>query len=192
MKNTPEILKDLGVFDEGKVVLDIGCGMANIPLWCLKNKIKIKYLGIDVRKQAIEICRNIIDATDMKDDFHFEHLNIYNAAYNQFGKMLPELMNLPVEDDSVNAVICHSLFTHLDTEAVAIRYMREIDRVLRKGGILWTSWFLFPPNIKSEGAIRTVYDKKFVDTLLKDYEMLINFGGETDGYHDQWYVGVRK
>lgn len=192
MKNTPEILEDLGVFAENNVVLDIGCGMATIPLWCVKNKKRIKYLGLYVRKQAIEICGNIVNATDLYDSFHFQHLNIYNAAYNNTGKMLPELMKLPVEDDSIDAIICHSLFTHLDTEAVATRYMQEINRVLKKGGILWTSWFLFPPNLRSDGAIRTVYDKKFVDTLLKDYEILIEFGGETDGYHDQWYVGARK
>lgn len=188
MIDTTGVLEELGFFLPESVVLDIGCGPAMVPMYCVNHAKNIRYLGLDVKRNIIDNCKKL----GLGPNYRFEQIDVYNPVYNFRGKQMPELMELPVEDVSCDSIICHSLFTHLDTEAIASRYMSEIDRVLKPGGLLWTSWFLFPPNLKSDGAIRTVYDRKFVGKLLDGYELLYSIGGDTDSYHDQWYVGVRK
>jgi len=97
-----------------------------------------------------------------------------------------------MEDGSVDAVICHSLFTHLDTEVIARHYMNEIRRVLKPGGLLWITFFSSPPNEVGGGTARTVYSMDFIKQLLVGFEDLKESGGLTTGYHDQLEISCVK
>jgi SAM-dependent methyltransferase len=188
-RDTPEILDQLGFFVDGNMVLDIGCGVGFFAKWMADHTVPIGgYLGLDVRKNCVAKCEEM----RLPSHYKFKHIDVFNPTYNFRGITKPEEYTLPVLDESVDAIICHSLFTHLDTEPVARRYMMEIDRVLGEGGLLWTTWFLDPPNNVSDGAKRTVYKKTLVDELLLPYERILQFGGDTEGYHDQFYIAVRK
>jgi ubiquinone/menaquinone biosynthesis C-methylase UbiE len=69
--------------------------------------------------------------------------------------------------------------------------MKEIRRVLKPGGNLWTSWFLDPPNEENKGETRTVYRNTFVEELLRGFHKVYEVGGMTTMYHDQVYMGHR-
>jgi SAM-dependent methyltransferase len=187
-KDTPELLDSLGFFQEGFNVVDLGCGTGFEALWCYGHGRNINYLGLDVRRACIDTCGKF----QLPENFVFKYLDVFNSVYNKGGKILPEDVVLSTGNSHADSIICHSLFTHLDSEKVATHYMSEIWRILKPGGLLWTSWFLFPPNIGSEGSMRTVYGKEFVAELLKPYQELIAFGGTTSDYNNQWYVASRK
>ena len=188
-RDTPEILDELGFFQEGNMVLDIGCGLGFFAKWMVEHSVPIGgYLGLDVRKACVAKCEEMA----LPKHYKFQHIDVFNPTYNFRGVVKPEEFVLPVATASVDSIICHSLFTHLDTEAVATHYMREIGRVLGEGGQLWTTWFLDPPNKVNDGAKRTVYKKEFVDGLLAPYQRKLQFGGDTEGYHDQFYIAVEK
>ncbi len=48
----------------------------------------------------------------------------------------------PNADESFDFAFAHSVFTHLPADSVA-NYLGETHRVLRPGGILYATWFLF-------------------------------------------------
>jgi len=187
--DTDAHLDSLGFFKDGSSVLDIGCGLGYIAEYILKNRLNVTYLGIDIDSNRIRHCQNRF----RQPNFKFKKLNILSATYNPLGSMDARHFKINLPNNSVDSVICHSLFTHLDTEEVALVYMKEIWRVLKPQGILWTTWFVSPPNeLVGGGTMRTVYRKEFVADLLSDYEIIEAQGGESVGYHDQWEVAAVK
>jgi ubiquinone/menaquinone biosynthesis C-methylase UbiE len=188
LMDTDQHLDKLGFFKDGFKICDIGCGVGYIPEYLVKHAKKVDYLGIDVDMGVIQHCKNRFSAYG----YEFKRLNVRSAMYNPLGTMDAEFMKLDLPDESLDSVICHSLFTHLDTEAIASRYMSEIKRVLKPGGLLWTTWFTSPPNKASSGTIRTVYSAEFISSLFTDLKLLHAHGGESDDYHDQLYVASQK
>ncbi len=65
--------------------------------------------------------------------FLFEHFDGYSKAYNPQGTLKASEYILPVDDCSIDMVVCASLFTHL-LEPDCIHYLMEIRRVLKPGG----------------------------------------------------------
>ena len=103
-----------------------------------------------------------------------------------------EMFTLPFLTESFDSILCHSLFTHLETEPVATRYLKEIKRLLKPQGLLWTTWFRDPPNNPCSWAERTVYSEQFIRSQLSDFIFLVERKGETTQYHDQWELLCRK
>jgi SAM-dependent methyltransferase len=92
-------------------------------------------------ESLIEWCQ--AEITSRFPNFRFKLLPLYNSAY------LPDVslpsaneLRFPYPDESFDFVFAHSVFTHLLPDASA-NYLREIKRVLRRGGISYTTWFLF-------------------------------------------------
>lgn len=187
--DTPEQLDQLGFFQDGYSLLDIGCGIAPIAMYCIRNRKKISYYGVDTMIQRIATCKTMYKGFS---DYQFQFIPVRSELYNPNGRIDPEKFTLDLADASRDAVICHSLFTHLDTEAVANRYMSEIKRVLRKGGLLWTTWFASPPNTESDGTRRTVYPLEFIHNELASFEPIYIHGGDSDAYHDQLEIACVK
>lgn len=188
MRDTPDILNEYGFFTEQSRILDIGCGVGFIPSWCKEHEKNVDYLGVDVREASIIACK----MKHLGSNYEFTHINVYNDSYNPNGNVSPSEMTLPCADNSMDSVICHSLFTHLGTERVAERYIDEIMRVMKVGGLLWTTWFTAPPNDVSISTIRTVYSNEFVMSMIKRFEFIYSTGGTTDRYHDQYQIALRK
>lgn len=182
--DTDALLNQLGFFEPGRTVVDIGCGVGYIPSYLVRCNRQVYYTGFDVSANNIKHCRALFNGPE----FIFKLLNVQSDTYNPGGKINPCDMVLPLPDSSVDSVICHSLFTHLGTEAAATQYMSQIKRILRPGGFMWSTWFAAPPNTENDGTVRTVYSMEFIKRSLKEFDTFHEHGGETDGYHDQLYI----
>lgn len=180
-KDTVGILDDLEFLAPGFHVLDVGAGLGMLANHLARRH--TFYTGLEVRRPLVEVFKAHSWRQIMK------HINVYSKVYNPLGILRPDKVRFPVETASIDTVVCHSLFTHLGTEAVASRYMKEIHRVLKPGGNLWTSWFLDPPNEENMGEKRTVYRKAFVEKLLRGFHKVHESGGLTTMFHDQIYYG---
>ena len=71
----------------------------------------------------------------------FPTLNVANGWYNPSGTTSPEHFTLPFEGSTFDLVLLKSVFTHmLPTDLPP--YMREISRVLKRGGSSVITYFL--------------------------------------------------
>lgn len=107
--------KNLSVFNG--VLLDLGCGEMPYKQYILDNNKNItKYIGIDI-------------------DFSKDHQSVKPDLYWD-GKIIP------LSDNSVDTVIATELFEHIPNVE---NILKEIFRVLKKGGILYfTVPFIWP------------------------------------------------
>lgn len=121
-------------------VLDLGCGMGRMarPLTRYLSPAG-QYWGLDVGKSAIEWCRAHL--TTSHPNFHFQHLDVRSRVYNPEGRLRPDALRLPFEDEVFDFVFLTSVFTHL-LPADALRYLAEVDRVLKPDGRCLATFFL--------------------------------------------------
>jgi len=120
---------------KGNKILDVGCGagllsMASEPFISDGGK----YLGMDVLKPNIDFCNTNYKHPNM----FFEHFDINNMKYASNQK--DELIPWDLKNDSFDLVTALSVWTHLN-EAHAIYYLKEVERVLKKGGKAIISFF---------------------------------------------------
>jgi len=148
----PGVFQDVGLTTMGRLnmaglrpehdVLDVGCGVGRTARYLCDYLVpEARYEGFDIMESLIEWCRNEI--TPRFPNFRFIFLPVYNSAYLP-DPSLPSAAELtfPYPNESFDFVFAHSVFTHLSPAASA-NYLREIRRVLRPGGISYSTWFLF-------------------------------------------------
>lgn len=102
--------EDIFVLDymkDCKHILDVGCGEGRF----ISHNPK-KIMGIDQNQQSLKICKD----------------KGFNVIYGKVTK-------LPFKDSSFDAVHCSHVIEHLLPEG-AYKLLREMNRVLKKGGIL--------------------------------------------------------
>ncbi len=130
-------------------ILDIGCGAGRmaIPLTRFFNT-KGRYEGIDVACIPLRWCKRNIERRH--PNFHFRKLDVYSGVYNPLGKRRGADVEFPFGEESFDVVLAASLFTHLLQEDVE-NYIKEMYRVLKKGGRSLSTWFLL--NEESLGLI---------------------------------------
>jgi len=121
-------------------VLDVGCGIGRMagPLTEYLSG-GGEYVGFDIVKEGVEWCQSHI--TPRYPNFHFYHSNVRNKFYNPDGVYEASSYRFPHEDDSFDFVYLTSVFTHM-FPADLENYLREISRVLKKGGNCFISMFL--------------------------------------------------
>jgi SAM-dependent methyltransferase len=121
-------------------VLDIGCGIGRVALG-LTNVLSRdgSYEGFDVDARAIHWCRH--NLTPRHPNFHFTHANVATSRHNEEG-IASAAYRFPFDDAAFDFAFATSVFTHLEMDA-ALRYFEEAHRVLRPGGILLATVFLF-------------------------------------------------
>lgn len=130
----------MGLFPEMSFV-DIGCGIGRDAFQLLDFLAPHgRYVGIDVTRDSIVWCQRNITPRDERFTFH--HFDAVNELYNPFGKQRTRDFRLPVPDGSVDRIGLASVFTHLLEDEV-LHYMHEFRRVLKPGGRVHASFFLY-------------------------------------------------
>lgn len=130
------------------VVLDIGCGIGRTALALTELLAGGSYCGFDTIKFAIRWCRRHI--TSLNPNFTFIHADVFNLTYNPRGKSQPEAYIFPFPDRFFTFAIATSLFTHVLPPTLE-NYVRQVARVLKPGGRLFSTWFLL--DAEAERAI---------------------------------------
>lgn len=122
-------------------VLDIGCGIGRVALG-LTNVLAQEgsYEGFDVDARAILWCNQ--NLSPKYPHFRFTHANVAASRYNSEGRIAPAQFRFPYVDATFDFAFATSVFTHLDMNA-SRHYLREAHRVLRPGGILCITVFLW-------------------------------------------------
>jgi SAM-dependent methyltransferase len=123
-------------------VLDIGCGIGRMARYlCDYLEPSSRYEGFDVIEESVRWCQENI--TPLFHNFGFRFTPLFNALYNA-DPQLPSAaqFRFPYPDECFDFVFAHSIFTHLQPDE-ARNYLREIARVLRRGGTSYNTWLLY-------------------------------------------------
>jgi ubiquinone/menaquinone biosynthesis C-methylase UbiE len=120
-------------------MLDLGCGNGSIarPLTRYLRR-PGRYEGIDVNANSIAWLKQRYAGVPR---FTFSHADVANSLYNPGGTTSPERFRLPFEDATFDVVLLKSVFTHMLPTALP-PYLREIGRVLKRGGRSVITYFL--------------------------------------------------
>jgi SAM-dependent methyltransferase len=136
-----EYFKTLASLGTHEAVLELGCGVGRIAA-ALTTWLRApgRYQGLDVVPASISWCQEHI--TPRHPHFSFECLDVANSSYNPGGTIRADELRFPYEDASFDLVVAVSLFTHL-LPASAAHYLAEACRVLRPGGRVFATWFIW-------------------------------------------------
>lgn len=138
-----EILSALNDCHAGDIIVDIGCGVGDL---CRILPLSLKRIGIDLSLSALRYANR-----DCRTDAMFINANLYD---------------LPLQDESVDIVICLEVLEHLREDDKALE---EIRRILRPGGRLIISLpgeFYFPQYLDLMGHWRH-YTPKVMTQMLE-------------------------
>lgn len=120
-------------------VLDFGCGCGRLARQFIQQDPRPRrYVGLDLHRGLVEWCRHHL--APRAPGFEFHHQDVFSKGLNPEGK--PDVLPFPVPDHGVSLMLAWSVFTHVN-EAAAVFYLQEAARVLRPGGVLLSTWFLF-------------------------------------------------
>lgn len=121
-------------------VFDFGCGCGRIARQLLQQSPRpSRYVGIDIHRGMIQWCRDNLAPSDKR--FQFFHHDVYNLGLAPENKRrLTASIDQPSGEFSL--VIAWSVFTHLYKEQTEF-YLRELARIMREDGIVYSTWFLF-------------------------------------------------
>jgi ubiquinone/menaquinone biosynthesis C-methylase UbiE len=138
-----EILSALNDCHAGDIIVDIGCGVGDLSRIL---PISLKRIGIDLSLPALRYANR-----DCRTDAMFVNASVYE---------------LPLQDESVDIIICLEVLEHLREDNKALE---EIRRILRPGGRLIISLpgeFYFPQYLDLMGHWRH-YNPKVMTQILE-------------------------
>ncbi len=104
-------------------ILDLGCG--NGRLLELFKDMNIKYVGLDISEELLNIARSR-----------------YTGPNVSF--VLSDALDIPFDEDSFNAVYAIALLHHIPSASFRLKTLNEVRRVLKRDGIfvatVWNLW----------------------------------------------------
>ena len=128
-KMWPCVKKFMDMIPDGNTVVDLGCGNG-------KNMMvhsNLKFIGIDNCNEFIKIVNNKIN----------EKENIVTK--------IGDIRNIPLDDNSVNYMICIAVYHHLYNDEDRYKSLDEMQRVMiDKGELLITLWAMEQPEGKKQ------------------------------------------
>lgn len=116
------------------LLLDFGCGEGRLAIGLIHEGSALRYLGLDVKRDAIAWCNEHL--ARRHPAFRFEHIDVVNARYNPHGRCLQPGDEIPVATSSADIVYAWGVLTNMEPEHFP-PYAREFSRVLRPGGRLF-------------------------------------------------------
>jgi len=124
-----------------ETVFDLGSGCGRLARQLLQQNHRPRgYLGIDLHAGMVGWCQRNLTSAD--PNFQFVHHDVYEPAFNPSGLPTDRSRPLPVADASASLIIAWSVFTHLVEDDLPY-YLEQCARILRPGGVMRTTWFLF-------------------------------------------------
>ncbi len=121
----------------------------------------------------VEWCRRNLQP--VAPAFEFLHHDVFELGFNP-GEDKARWLPFPVGDSEFSLVIAWSVFTHL-REDQARRYLAEVARVLRPGGVCASTWFLFDkrefPMMQEEQNALFINDVNPTNAVIFDREWLV-------------------
>lgn len=122
-------------------VADIGCGNGRHLLPCAKHCKKA--VGIDISRNLINIVKR----------------KIYERCLNNVSLIHANMINLPIEDNTIDAVVCIASVHNIKGKNNRISALNEIFRILKKNRTaiisVWSRW---------QDRFRNYYLKRFFST----------------------------
>ncbi len=118
----------LGLARFDSKILEIGCGCGRLAMALQHADAFVgSYTGTDVDAELVAWCDEHLG----DERFRFLHADVQNPLYNPEGS--PGPYALPLDDESQQLVVSHSVFTHLLEDDIQ-RYLEESHRVLDTDG----------------------------------------------------------
>lgn len=135
-----EALKQTIDLKPDDTVLDIGSGIGRTAI-ALTSYLSSegRYEGFDVVELGVDWCNSRIG----KDfpNFHFKYVALYNDLYNESENKAVDFV-FPYASDTFDKIFSFSLFTHMQIADIE-NYFGEINRVLKKDGLAFSTFFLY-------------------------------------------------
>jgi len=133
-------LKEFCGLHQDSAVLDIGSGIGRtaIPLAKYLSG-QGRYDGFDVVKRGVDWCNKHI--ASKHENFQFKYIPLNNDLYRKSGTE-PERFKFPYPDGTFDLAVVNSVFTHMVAAEVE-NYFVEMARVLRPGGVVYATFFLY-------------------------------------------------
>ena len=126
-------------------VLDIGSGIGRVAIPLTKYLDKEgRYDCFDVIKTGIDWCQRHI--TPNHPNFQFHYVPLKNDLYRESGNNAADFV-FPYNDNSFDCVVLTSVFTHMLPGEIE-NYLGEIQRVLKKGGKCFVTFFILNADAK--------------------------------------------
>lgn len=147
---SPIKIKLLKAVKKGMIVGDIGCGNGLIIPEVLKNGAK-KYFGLDISSGLIKIAKNKYTAEIKKG---IVELKVGNA------------LKLPYGNNKFDVIFSFAVMHHLPDQENHLKFLREINRVLKPGGkAVIINWNLLNKKTSDKFQIK----EKLVKTKKEGY-----------------------
>jgi len=170
----------MGAFRSNDCILDVGCAWSAL-LFGMPNA--VGYTGIDASKPSIAIAKDLFSQRGQ-----FEWIDVKAAKYNPTGKKRLRSIRFPFDDESFDAALACSLFTHFTRPSDVAHYLSEIRRCLKPGGRLLATWFRSPPHEFGGTERRFAFPEESIRDVLGGWNWIHDEGGTTTDHDDQWHT----
>ena len=138
---------NLGSLNKNARVLDVGCGIGRLAVPLTKYLDENgSYEGFDVVKSGIDWCEKHISRKF--PNFKFTHIDLKNDLYNLGTETQAKEFIFPYHENEFDFVFLTSVFTHMMPEDMEA-YLRQIQRVLKKGGTCFATFFIMNEESKN-------------------------------------------
>lgn len=186
-------------------ILDIGSGIGRlaIPLTSFLAK-NGRYEGFDIVERGVRWCQKHI--TNKHPNFNFKYVPLLNDLYTEH-EQKAEAFTFPYPDNTFDKVVLLSVFTHM-TPTEVDNYMKEIHRVLKKGGLCYATFFVMNEESKKLMKAPFTFPHEYEQHYLMSQEVqganvaykeaflrnhLIEKNGlQLQAIHTGWWCGRKK
>jgi SAM-dependent methyltransferase len=178
------MLEDEAMTVPGVAFLDVGCGCGRVARYLLQKPLA-SYTGFDRHPGMIQWCRDNLSPHARRFKFEYHSVrSAYRAWDGHDGAQSARDFIFPYKQDSFDAVLLASIFTHMPLEESA-HYMKELYRVLRLGGKVLLSVFLTDGESHSSG-VNFHYNAAAFLKNAAEAGFGFRFREELKGHH--WYI----